>query len=50
MPSDWRPSAAGAQVSAVLLPGPAKIGEVGDHADQVDLRLASRLDAFCSAA
>jgi hypothetical protein len=41
---------AGAHTPAVLLPRPAKIGEVGDHADQVDLRLAARLDAFCSAA
>jgi hypothetical protein len=42
-------SRAVAQVSAVLLPSPAKIGEVGDCADQVDLRLAARPDAFCSA-
>jgi len=38
-----------ARGAAVLLPRPAKIGEVGDCADQVDLRLAARLDAFCSA-
>ena len=33
-----------------MLPGPAEIGEVGDCAGRVDLCLAARLDAFCSAA
>jgi len=39
----------GGPATRTTTPRPAKIGEVGDCADQVDLRLAARLDAFCSA-